>query len=67
MLVDEINGPQANATNRRALANDLRALLPALRRLRLPAALWTYTHGSWWRLQPEDTPGLAPEFRGALG
>lgn len=66
VLVTEINGPQPHATDRAAWAADLRQSLPVLRRLRLPAALWAYTHGNWWRLQPEDGPIPHPELRDAL-
>jgi hypothetical protein len=54
------------AENRAAWAADLRQSLPVLRRLRLPATLWAYTHGGAWRLQPGEGPALYPEFRGAL-
>ncbi|MBV1798127.1 cellulase family glycosylhydrolase [Siccirubricoccus sp. G192] len=67
VLVTELGGPQAHAEDRAALAADLRASLPVLRRLRLPATLWTYTHGGWWRLQPGEDSAPYPELRAALG
>jgi hypothetical protein len=66
VLVSEINGPQPHATDRAAWAADLRQSLPVLRRLRLPAALWAYTHGTWWTLQPGDSPVPHPELRAVL-
>jgi hypothetical protein len=67
VLVTELGGPQAHAEDRAALAADLRASLPVLRRLRLPATLWTYTNGGWWRLQPGEDSAPYPELRAALG
>ncbi len=51
VLVTELGGAQGHEQNREAWAADLAQSLPALRQLRLPTALWAYTHGSWWRLQ----------------
>jgi hypothetical protein len=66
VLVAELGGAFAHAANRTAWAADLRQSLPVLRRLRLPATLWAYTHGGHWRLQPGEGPALHPEFRRAL-
>ena len=66
VVVAELGGAMNHAENRAAWAADLRQSLPALRRLRLPATLWAYTHGGAWRLQPGEGPALHPEFRGAL-
>ncbi len=51
VLVSELGGAQGHEENRDAWAADLRQSLPALRQLRLPATLWAYTHGHWWRVQ----------------
>jgi len=67
VLVAELGGAVKHREDRAAWAADLRQSLPVLRRLRLPAALWAYTHGGHWRLQPGEGPTLHPEFRGALG
>ncbi len=66
VLVAELGGALNHAENRAAWAADLRQSLPVLRRLRLPATLWAYTHGGSWRLQPGEGFALHPEFRGAL-
>jgi len=66
VLVAELGGAVNHRENRAAWAADLRQSLPVLRRLRLPVALWAYTHGGAWRLQPGEGPALHPEFRGAL-
>lgn len=66
VLVSEIGGANAHRTDPAAAALDLRRSLPVLRGLGLPAALWTYTHGSWWRLQPGDDPTPRPEYRAAI-
>jgi hypothetical protein len=66
VLVAELGGATNHKEDRAAWAADLRQSLPVLRRLRLPAALWAYTHGGHWRLQPGGGPALYPEFRGAL-
>jgi hypothetical protein len=66
VLVSELGGPDAHKQNPAAAATDLRASLPALRGLRLPVALWTYTHGGWWRLQQGDEPAPRPEIRAAI-
>ncbi|WP_135466839.1 cellulase family glycosylhydrolase [Crenalkalicoccus roseus] len=67
VLVSELGGAEANKQNPAALAEDLRQVLPVLRELRLPAALWAYTHGGWWRLQRGDDSAPRPEIRAALG
>lgn len=67
VLVAELGGGLDHAENRVAWAADLRQSLPVLRRLRLPATLWAYTHGGSWRLQPGESPAPYPEFRGVLG
>ena len=67
VLVAELGGALDHAENRVAWAADLGQSLPVLRRLRLPANLWAYTHGGSWRLQPGESPAPYPEFRGVLG
>ncbi len=67
VLVAELGGAKDHKTDRAAWAADLRQSLPVLRRLRLPGALWAYTHGGHWRLQPDEGPALHAEFRAALG
>lgn len=66
VLVAELGGAVNHRENRVAWAADLRQSLPVLRRLRLPVALWAYTHGGHWRLQPGEGPALHSEFRAAL-
>ena len=66
VLVAELGGAVNHREDRAAWAADLRQSLPTLRRLRLPAALWAYTHGGHWRLQPGESPALYPELRSAL-
>jgi hypothetical protein len=66
VLVAELGGAKPHADNRQAWAADLRQSLPVLRRLRLPANLWAYTHGGHWRLQPGEDPALFPEIRAAI-
>jgi hypothetical protein len=66
VLVAELGGGKPHGDNRTAWADDLRQSLPVLRRLRLPANLWAYTHGGAWRLQPDDGPALYPEIRAAV-
>ena len=66
VLVAELGGAVNHRENRAAWAADLRQSLPVLRRLRLPVALWAYTHGGHWRLQPGEGPALHSEFRAAL-
>ena len=64
VLVSELGGAVGHETNHAAWAADLAHSLPALRALGLPATLWCYTHGGWWRLQsgedPAPRPGLLP-------
>ena len=66
VLVAELGGAVNHRENRAAWAADLQQSLPVLRRLRLPVALWAYTHGGHWRLQPGEGPALHSEFRAAL-
>lgn len=66
VLVAELGGGKPHAENRSAWAADLGQSLPVLRRLRMPATLWAYTHGGHWRLQPGEGTTLHPEFRRAL-
>ncbi len=66
VVVGELGGALPHADNRSAWAADLRQSLPVLRRLRLPATLWAYTHGGHWRLQPGEGAALYPELRAAL-
>jgi hypothetical protein len=67
VLVAELGGAVNHREDRTAWAADLRQSLPVLRRLRLPVALWAYTYGGHWRLQPDEGPALFPEFRPVLG
>ena len=64
VVVAELGGALGHETNREAFAADLAQSLPALRQLGLPATLWSYSHGGWWRLQsgdePVPRPGLLP-------
>jgi len=66
VMVAEYNGPGGNRTDRAAWSRDLQQGLPALRALGLPATLWSYSHGSWYRLQPGDGPEPYPEVRALL-
>jgi hypothetical protein len=66
VLVTELGGVEAHRQDPPALAADLRQSLPALRRLKLPASLWAYTHGSWWRLQNDQSPTPREPFRPLL-
>lgn len=67
VLVTELGGAQGHETDRAAWVADLRRILPVLRRHRLPAALWSYSHGSWWRIQEGDQPTPRPEIRALIG
>lgn len=67
VLVGELGGGLDHAQDNAAWAADLRQSLPVLRRLRLPVALWAYTQGGAWRLQPGEGPALHREFRGVVG
>jgi hypothetical protein len=67
VLVAEYNGSGNNQTNRVAWIRDLREGLPVLRALGLPATLWSYSDGSWYRMQPGDGPAPYPEVRAVLG
>lgn len=66
VLVAELGGALNHAENRAAWAADLQQSLPVLRRLRLPATLWAYTHGGAWRLQRGEDSAPHTEFRGVL-
>lgn len=65
VVVSEIGGADANRTSPEGHAADLRRGLPVLRELGLPATLWAYTHGGWFRLQAGDGPATRPELRPA--
>lgn len=68
VVVSELGGTMATAfDNVPVWADDLRRLLPVLRRLGLPAALWAYTHGGHWRLQLDQSPRPRPEIAAVLG
>ena len=67
VLVSELGGAQGHEENREAHAADLAQSLPALRQLRLPATLWAYTHGSWWRLQDGASATPRQPIRDLLG
>ncbi len=67
VLVAEYNGAGSNQTDRAAWVRDLQEGLPALRALGLPVTLWSYSHGSWYRMQPGDGPAPYPEVRALLG
>ncbi|MBL6455940.1 cellulase family glycosylhydrolase [Belnapia sp. T6] len=60
VLVSELGGAVGHETDRAAWAADLAQSLPVLRRLGLPATLWSYSHGSWWRIQEDDRPSPRP-------
>jgi hypothetical protein len=66
IVVAEYNGTGENQTNRAAWVRDLQEGLPALRALNLPATLWSYSDGGWYRLQPGDGPEPYPEVRALL-
>ena len=66
VLVSELGGAQGHEENLAAWTEDLRQSLPALRQLRLPAALWAYTHGNWWRLQAASSATPREAFRDLL-
>jgi hypothetical protein len=65
VLVTELGGAKGHETNRPAWTRDLRVALPVLRSLGLPATLWSYSHGGWWRMQPGDAAAPHEEVRGA--
>jgi hypothetical protein len=65
VLVTELGGAKGHETNRPAWTQDLRAALPVLRSLGLPATLWSYSHGGWWRMQPGDAAVPHDELRAA--
>ncbi len=66
VVVAELGGAMGHETNGEAFAADLARSLPALRQLGLPVTLWSYSHGSWWRIQrgdePAPRPGLLPRL-----
>ncbi|MCB4821077.1 glycoside hydrolase family 5 protein [Roseicella aerolata] len=66
VIVAEYNGYGTNQANRAGWIVDLREGLPVLRSLNLPVTIWSYSHGSWYRLQPEDGPAPYPEVRALL-
>jgi hypothetical protein len=66
VLVAELGGDYENRASTAGYAADLGRILPALRALRLPAALWSYSHGGHWRLQAGDGPALRPELRAVV-
>lgn len=66
VLVAEYNGTGSHQTSRAAWLRDLQEGLPVLRALGLPATLWSYSDGSWYRLQPGDGPEPYPEVRALL-
>jgi len=67
VLVTELGGAKGHETDRAAWAADLAQVLPVLRELGLPANLWSYSHGGWWRIQANEDatprPGLLPRRR----
>ena len=67
VLVSELGGAQGHEENHAAWAADLAQSLPALRQLRLPATLWAFTHGSWWRLQDGASAAPRQSIRDLLG
>ena len=66
VMVSGIGGADATKQDRAAWAEDLRQALPVLGRLCLPAALWAYTHGGWWRLQDGESARPHPVIAAAL-
>ncbi len=66
VLATELGGARGHEEDLPRWSEDLRASLPVLRRLRLPACLWSYTHGGHWRLQEGGGPALRPPLRAAL-
>ncbi len=62
VIVSELGGAFGHETNRAAWAADLARVLPELRRLHLPATLWSYSHGSHWRMQNGDEPMPKPDL-----
>ncbi|MDO9708235.1 glycoside hydrolase family 5 protein [Paracraurococcus lichenis] len=66
VLCAEYNASGDKQERRERWIEDLRAGLPVLRELNLPATLWSYSHGGWYRLQPEDGPAPYPEVRRLL-
>ena len=65
-MVTELGGALPHAEDERAWAEDLARILPALRRLGLPATLWAVTHGGHWRLQQDQGPALRPALARAI-
>lgn len=66
VLCAEYNGSGEKQERRERWIEDLRAGLPVLRELAIPATIWSYSHGGWYRLQPEDGPAPYPEVRRLL-
>ena len=65
-MVTELGGALPHAEDEQAWAEDLLRILPALRRLGLPATLWAVTHGGHWRLQAGGGPALRPALAAAI-
>jgi hypothetical protein len=58
---------QQEETDRAAWAASLARSLPLLREMRFPATLWSYSHGSHWRIQAGEDPVPQPDLlRGFL-
>nr|WP_242481679.1 cellulase family glycosylhydrolase [Paracraurococcus ruber] len=66
VICAEYNGSGTKQQRREQWIEDLRVGLPVLQSLNLPATLWSYSHGGWYRLQPEDGPAPYPEVRRLL-
>ncbi len=62
VIVSELGGAFGHETNWAAWAADLARVLPELKQLRLPATLWSYSHGSHWRMQNGDEPMPKPDL-----
>lgn len=65
-MVAEYNGWGGKQEKRSEWVVDLREGLPVLRSMDLPVTLWSYSHGGWYRLQPDDGPAPYPEVRALL-
>lgn len=66
IIVAEYNAYGSKQEKLSLWITDLREGLPVLRSLNIPATLWSYSHGGWYRLQPEDGPAPHPEVRALL-
>lgn len=66
VMVSELGGAVAHATDDAAWAADLSRILPELRRMNLPVALWAVTHGGHWRLQQGQGPAIRQPLARAL-